>query len=527
MKLERTKNTKRNMAFGLLLKLYQIIAPFLMRTVMIFAMGVQYLGLNSLFTSILHILNLAELGVGSAMVFSMYKPIAEEDGSTICALMRLYRRYYRIIGLVIGAVGVALTPVIPHLVSGSVPPELDIRVLYLLNLGATVLTYWLFAYKNCLLQAYQRTNVSSIITVVTNTLQYILQLVALLVWKNYYLYVMMAMLTQVINNITTAIVTGKMYPNYKAVGRLPREQTRAINQRITDLFACKLGGVVLSSSDTIVISAVLGLTVLAIYQNYFFIMTSIIALVEIIFTSMIAGLGNSFITETKEKNYEDFEKFTFLFLGLTCVCTCCFLGLYQPFMEMWLGKGLMLNVDAVVCFGAYFYVYTLNRLLSVYKDAAGLWHEDRFRPLIVAVLNLALNLILVRWRGIVGVVLSTVISQVVLGMPWLLHNMFKLFFGMDKLKQYLLHLLSYASATVLAGTLTCALCWQIDIQPWVMLLCCIPISVCIPAVMYYLLFRRYRQFAPAITFLDHLTGGKFRLTRLIPKKTAKTVANEP
>jgi len=518
MKLERTKNTKRNMTFGLLLKLYQIVAPFLMRTVMIFAMGVQYLGLNSLFTSILHILNLAELGVGSAMVFSMYKPIAQEDERTICALMRLYRRYYRIIGLVIGAVGVALTPVIPHLVSGTIPAELDMRILYLLNLGATVLTYWLFAYKNCLLQAYQRTNVSSIITVITNTLQYALQLVALLVWKNYYLYVIMAMLTQVVNNIMTAVVTTRLYPRYKPVGRLLREETRQINRRITDLFACKLGGVVLSSSDTIVISYFLGLTVLAIYQNYFFILTSIIALVEIIFTSMIAGLGNSFVTETKEKNYADFEKFTFIFLGLICVCTCCFLGLYQPFMEMWLGKGLMLNFEAVVCFATYFYVYTLNRLLSVYKDAAGLWHEDRFRPLLVAVLNLTLNILLVQWRGIVGVVLATVISQVILGMPWLLHNMFKLFFGLDKLKKYLLQLLSYTSATILAGTLTCALCWHIDIQPWVMLLACIPISVGVPTVMYFLLFRRYRQFAPAVRFLDRLTGEKLRLTRLLPRK---------
>lgn len=517
MKLERTNNAKRNMTFGLLLKIYQMAAPFLMRTVMIFAMGVQYLGLNSLFTSILHILNLAELGVGSAMVFSMYKPIAQEDETTICALMRLYRRYYRIIGLAIGVIGVALTPVIPHLVSGAVPAELDIRVLYVLNLGATVLTYWLFAYKNCLLQAYQRTNVSSIITVITNTLQYALQLVVLLVWKNYYLYVIMAMLTQVINNIMTAVITNKLYPRYKPVGKLPKEETQKINRRIADLFACKLGGVMSGSVDTIVISSFLGLTVLAVYQNYFFILTSIIALIETIFSSVIAGLGNSFVTESKEKIYRDFEKFTFMFLGLICVCTCCFLGMYQPFMEMWLGKALMLRFDAVVCFGAYFYVYTLTRLLSVYKDAAGLWHEDRFRPLLVAMVNLVLNLVLVQWRGIVGVALSTVVS-LLLGLPWLMHNLFRLFFGMDKLKHYLLQLLSYTSATILAGTLTCALCWHIDIQPWVMLLVCMPISVLLPAIMYFLLFRKYRQFAPAVEFLDRLTGGKLRLDRLLPRK---------
>jgi len=110
MKIERTKNATRNIVFGVILKAYQIIVPFIMRTAMIYFMGVQYLGLNSLFTSILQVLNLAELGVGSAMVYSMYKPIAEDDEITICALLRLYKRYYFLIGLVIAVVGTAVTP---------------------------------------------------------------------------------------------------------------------------------------------------------------------------------------------------------------------------------------------------------------------------------------------------------------------------------------------------------------------------------------------------------------------------------
>ena len=126
MKLERTKNATKNIAAGLFLKAYQMIMPFLIRTAMIYFMGVQYLGLNSLFASVLQVLNLAELGVGAAMIFSMYKPVAEDDPVTICALMKLYRRYYRIIGLVIGAVGLLLTPLIPKLISGTVPDELNI-----------------------------------------------------------------------------------------------------------------------------------------------------------------------------------------------------------------------------------------------------------------------------------------------------------------------------------------------------------------------------------------------------------------
>ena len=207
--MDRTKNATRNIIFGLVLKTYQIIVPFLMRTAMIYFMGVQYLGLNSLFTSILQVLNLAELGVGSAMIYSMYRPIAEDDNKTICALMKLYRTYYRIIGLIIAIVGCLLTPFIPKLISGEIPNDVNIYILYWLNLAATVLSYWLYAYKNSILQANQRTDVVSKVTLITNTVQYILQILVLWFFKNYYLYVIVMLATQAVTNIFTAIVADK------------------------------------------------------------------------------------------------------------------------------------------------------------------------------------------------------------------------------------------------------------------------------------------------------------------------------
>jgi len=175
MKIERTKNATRNIIFGILLKVYQMLVPFAMRTAMIYLLGVQYLGLNSLFASVLQVLNLAELGVGSAMVFSMYKPIAEDDTDTICALMRLYKIYYRVIGAVVLILGLILLPFIPKLISGDVPADINVYILYLMNLAATVLSYWLFAYKNSVLQAHQRVDVTSKVMLITETIKYGLQ----------------------------------------------------------------------------------------------------------------------------------------------------------------------------------------------------------------------------------------------------------------------------------------------------------------------------------------------------------------
>ena len=179
MKLNKKKIQKSILWLVLYLKIYQILLPFLFRTVIVYTLGVNYLGLNSLFTSVLQVLNLAELGVGSAMIFSMYKPIAEDDEKKICALMNLYRKYYNIIGLVILIIGILLTPFIPKLINGEVPKEINIYILYIMNLIATVLSYWLLAYRNSVLQAHQRLDVSSKITIVTDSFKYFFQLVAL------------------------------------------------------------------------------------------------------------------------------------------------------------------------------------------------------------------------------------------------------------------------------------------------------------------------------------------------------------
>ena len=296
-KIERTKNATRNIVFGVILKAYQIAVPFIMRTAMIYFMGVQYLGLNSLFTSILQVLNLAELGVGSAMIYSMYQPIADDDNITICALMKLYRTYYRVIGFVIAAIGCFLTPFIPKLISGDVPSGINIYILYLLNLGATVLSYWLFAYKNSILQAHQRTDVVSKVTLVTSTIQYALQLFVLWAFKNYYLYVLVMLATQAITNVATALVADKLYPQFKPRGSLPKQEVSKINHRIRDLFTSKIGAIIVNSADTIVISAFLGLTALAVYQNYYFILTSITGFITVIFSAVTAGIGNSLVVE--------------------------------------------------------------------------------------------------------------------------------------------------------------------------------------------------------------------------------------
>ena len=517
MRIERTKNATRNIAVGMILKIYQLLVPFIIRTVMIHMLGMEYLGLNSLFTSILQVLNLAELGVGSAMVFSMYKPIAEDDSATINDLMKLYQVYYRIIGMIILVVGVGLTPFIPKLIKSDIPQGLNIYILYFLNLAATVLSYWLFAYKNCLLTAHQRNDVISKVTIATNTAMYLGQILVLVLLKNYYVYLIIALLGQILLNICTAKASNKMFPEYQPSKSFNKELSKGINHRIRDLFTSKVGEIIVNSADSIVISAFLGLTILASYNSYFYILSAILSFVTLFLQACTAGIGNSLITETIEKNYKDLKKMTLMVVWVAGFCSCCLMCLYQPFMKLWIGEDNILSVGCVVCFVIYFFFRCLNQLFVMYKDAAGMWHEDRFRPLTTALANLALNLILVQFIGIYGVLLSTVISTLAIGMPWIIHNLFTVIFHRAP-KKFIRNLLFYIFISTISVGISYFVCEQLSFEGILTIIVRLIICCCIPNFIYLIAYRKTEEFEDAIQVVDRMCENRFVSLRKILNK---------
>lgn len=507
MKIERTKNATRNIVFGVIQKLYHILVPFIMRTVMIYFLGVKYLGLNSLFTSVLSVLSLAELGVGSAMVYSMYKPIAEDDTDTICALMGLYRKYYRIIGIVIAFIGIAIAPFIPNLIKSDLPNGINLYVLYFLNLGSTVLSYWLFAYKSCILTAHQRNDLTAKAHLITTTIQYFLQFIVLIIFRNYYAYLIVALCTQVANNFMGAYISNKYFPQYNPKGVLDKTIVRDINKRIRDLFTAKFGATVVSSADTIVISTFLGLSMLAIYQNYYFIMNSVIGFLLIIFSSITAGVGNSLETETPEKNYSDFKKLAFLIAWISTVCVSCFLCLYQPFMEIWVGKEFLLDFGSVSLFALYFLLFIMNSVGVTYKDASGIWKYDKFRPLLSGLFNLILNLFLVKFAGIYAILLSTCISYAIVAMPWLIRNLFKYVFKRSS-KEYVLFLFKTLFINIFIWLICLIVNYFINANKFAEFFISVPVALIIPNLVLYFIYRKKALYNDMIDLLNSITKNK-------------------
>ena len=498
VKIERTKNAARNVLFGSMFKLLNMVIPFIMRTVLLHYLGVEYLGLSGLFRSLLSFLNLAELGVGSAMVFSMYKPIAEDDTETICALMRLYRTLYRAIGLFIAVVGLALTPFLRNLISGDIPADMNLYILYYMNLGYTVLSYWLFAYKRCLLDAHQRTDVISKVSFCIQLLEYVLKFLSLILFRNYYIYLVIQLAAQVAINIMIAVRATQMYPNYSPWGHLPREKLMGIVHRVRYLFTAKFSGVIFNSADTLVISSFMGLASLAIYQNYYFVISSLQTFIHVIIYACLAGVGNSLVTESEEKNYKDLKRFTVLFGWMMAVSTPMLLCMYQPFMKLWMGEENLLVMNYVICFAIYYYTMGMDRIIEMFKDAAGIWRKDRFRPLTAALVNLGLNLATVKWLGLYGVLLSSVVSIVGVQIPWLFHNLFQEVFPRKYLWPYVRFFCGLVAVALASCAVSWILCSLLRLNVWTTLIVNGCVSFLVPNLFFFVLYGKNPLFRESI-----------------------------
>lgn len=506
MKIERTKNTVRNIGAGVRSKIIGIILPFFVRTALLYIMGTKYLGLSSLFTSILSFLSLTELGIGGAMIYSMYKPIAENDDETICALLNLYRKLYFGIGTVVLLLGLSIMPFLDRLINDELPGDVNLYLLYFIYLINAVLSYWLFAYKNALLQAYQRNDVNSNIASLLSPISYAVMLGSLFITRNYYSYVIWLPIFTIVTNLIRSAYVNKHFPKLIPKGKISRELKHSIVKKVAALIGTKLNTVVLHASDNLVMSAFLGLSVIAIYGNYSYIRTSIEGFLGIAYASMTAGLGNSLQTETVEKNYRDFQKLSFVNSWLVGWCAVCLACLYQPFMRIWVGNDLMFPYYVVLEICLYFYVYMIRKIPVVYKDAAGIWWEDRYRPYVCMIVNVVLNIVLVQAIGISGIILSSVFSLGI-SIPWENYTIFKNVFHRSS-RSYYGKMIGYAGAMLLAGALTWWICSFFGDGIWAFLLRGVVCTI-VPNVVFVGLNYRKSEFEDALKMVQRILKKKF------------------
>lgn len=484
MEASRTKNTTRNIEAGLVNQIVSIVLPFINRTAILWMLGAEFTGLAGLFSSILNVLNMAELGFNTAIVYSLYKPMADRNHKKICEIVSLFRKIYGVVGTVILIAGLCVMPFLTNFIHGSYPDSINLYIVFLLYLVNAAISYYMFAYKECLLIADQRQDIAKNIRTIVNIARYLAQLLVLVITKDFYAYLVMAIIGTIITNLLIHVSTRKRYPFYKKISiklKIPAE----LRKQVGGLVINKICDTFRNSFDSLIISAFIGLTATAIYGNYYYIYSALYGVMLVICNAMSASVGNSIIKNSKETNYRHLLSFSQIFAGILGFCTVGLACFYQPFMKVWAGEDLLLPASDMLLFCLYFYVINMNNIRNQYISGTGMWWRLKWSYIIEAVANLVLNFVLGKLMGITGVILATIITIVLFN--YFQRNMilFKNYFKDQSIGKFYIQQFYYLILTTVGLVISFLLCEILPFDGVLNMAIRILICLIVPNVIYY------------------------------------------
>ena len=464
------------------------------RMVFVRVLSKEYLGLSGLFGNIISLLSLAELGVGTAIIYSLYEPLAHDDQIKINSLMKFYQKVYRIVGLVILTAGMIITPYLSLFIK-EMPAIPEIRQIYVLFVINSSVSYF-FSYKGSLITADQKDYIVKKIKLAITLLMYILQVLTLMVSKNYLLFLGIQIAATLAQNIFYTCAANRLYPflNVKTARKLDPDSYHLIFKNTKALVFHKVGEVVKFSTDNLIISKFVGLIDVGVYSNYTLIQQALTNILSQIFASITASVGNLGVTEKREKKYEVFRKVFFLDGWIYGFCSIAFLCLAQDFIRIFFGDSFVLNNSILFLIVFNFYLVGMRKATLTFRDAFGLFWQNRYMPIAEAVINLFISLTLVKHYGIAGVLWGTALSTLLL--PWWMEPYILFKHGLKKdMKSYWVMYWKYVAVTAGAVFLTWQVCERISAENGLLLLGIkLGLCVAIPNLIFYFIFRKTNEF---------------------------------
>lgn len=414
MEKNRTRSSIRNIMFSMMGYVFTILLQFVNRKVFVQLLTTEYLGLNGLFGNILSMLALSELGIGTAMTFALYKPVAEKNIEKIKSLMMLYKKVYSVIGWVVLGLGAGLTPFLQFLIK-DMPDIPYIRIFYLLYVLNSGISYF-YTYKRTLIICNQDAYISTTTTTISSVATKLLQIIFLYVTGNYFVYLIIQVVMTRIENVVISRIADKQYPYLLEtdVQDLSDKDKAEIKDNVKAMFCHKIGNVVVNATDNIIISKVLGLSAAGLFSNYVLIFDNVSNLANTIIRATSSSVGDLIARGDKERSYKVYKDMLFANFWIMCFCSGCLLCLLQPFVSIWLGGDYLLDDRFVYIMVACFYFAGMRTVTLVYKDGAGLFMPDRYKALVESVANLAISIPLTYYMGVSGVKLGTLISTLLI-----------------------------------------------------------------------------------------------------------------
>ena len=408
----RTGSTIKNLHTALILGLILVVINFVAQRFFVQMLGVEYLGLNGLFTNVVAMLAITELGLASAIVYHLYKPLHEKDTAKVSSIMRFYKLSYRVVAAVVTLIGIVTIPFLP-LIVGDNSVSVNIMLVFALFVVNSVVSY-LLSYKRSILYADQKNYIINLVHFATIVVLNVLQIGVLLAMQDYYIFLVLRIAATVIENVILSRIVDKRYALGPHPSRLSVEDRSDIFTKIKGLAFHKVGDFAVLGSTNIIISAMLGLVTVGLYSNYLLIQVTITGLSRQISQSMQASIGNLLVDVGGANSMMTFRRLQFANQILSIVVVSVFIIVSGSFVTLWLGEEFVLSAGVVVALGVLLYTQLTRAVFANFKTAAGIFYEDRHVPIAESVINIVASVVLVHFLGLAGAFLGTAISSLVL-----------------------------------------------------------------------------------------------------------------
>lgn len=499
----RTKNSIKNSIFSLTGQIICVILNFISRTIFINILSVDYLGISGLFKNVLSVLSLADLGLSTAIIYSMYKPLAEKDEYKIRALMNLYKKTYTVIGMIVGIIGIGLVPFLGIIVKDINITD-NIILIYLMFLSNSVISYF-FIYKKSIIMADQKNYICAIIRYLFQMIRILLQLSILALTHNYILYLLMELICTFLENLSTSIKADRLYPflKKKDVVKLDDDVKGEIVKNTKAMLLQKIGLIIVDGTDNILISLFIGVYWVGLYSNYLIIIEAIDTTIYQIFTSITASIGNLNVLEGSERQLKVFNRVYFMAFYIFANASIILMLFLNPFITFWIGENFIMSEVIVLLIVINFYISGMRIVTVIFKEAYGLFWSDRYRSLLEAVVNLVISIVLLKKLGIAGVFLGTTISSLFIGSSIETYIVYKQGLKVavgNYFKKYVI----YTVVTVLTYFITSKVILLIDCSNFFLLILRGILALIVINVVFLLVFCRTDEFKYYISLISGL-----------------------
>lgn len=500
MQQNRTKNTLINTSFSILSRIVTMVLGFVQKTIFIRTLGMSYTGVAGLFTDVLTVLSLAELGIASAIAYSLYKPLAENDFKRIAQLMNFFKKAYTWIAIIVFAMGLGLVPFIGYIVKDVPDIKENIQLIFMLYIVNSSVTY-LLVYKTTLLVAAQKQYIVSNIQMIFSAITITVQCVTLLIFKEFLLYLVLQICFSLLQNLTINIVATKKYPELKkyAEEKIEDNDKKRLFKDVKALMLYKVSNVVTTGTDSTIISTSLGTGQVGVLGNYSTIRGYISSIIAQFFNAINPSLGNLAATEKKEYQYAVFNKLNFGTFWVTCVCSTCFFCLFNPFIKIWMGSDeWLLSTWVVAVYVLEYFMATMIGPVGAFRTANGLFVQTKYLALIRAIVNLVISIALVKPMGIIGVLLGTLLSAVFTQMwfePLVLYReVFK-----RSVFEYYIKLLLYLLINIICCLLVNGMMLALPVMgAWGELITCGGLCIVVSNAVIWIVFHKKQEYKECI-----------------------------